>query len=131
MKRGFIAAGAILALVTGVFVAITYFRGVPPFSMTFLLIMLILGFAFILVQGYRRITTFRTRLMSSAISLVLAGYFVGVAVGPLASARLRIAVVIPLIYGVLGVKLVWTDFRLWRWYLESQVADSKPPTDRS
>lgn len=93
-------------------------------SSGFFLIAIGAGIVFALVQTHRGKTTYRSRLVSSAISLSLAAYFIAEVVY---SATVMSPFLLPItvVYLLLAYRLVTTDLRMWRWFGERQ-GDSSP-----
>lgn len=91
---------------------------------------LIAGLVFTVVQGLRRRVNLLTRAASSAISLVLAGYFLSAAVYLLLPLKPSpyLAVLITL-YLILAYRLLGTDLRMWSWYRSKTLdgAGSRQP----
>lgn len=84
---------------------------------------LIAGLVFTVVQGHRKRVNFLTRATSSAISLVLVGYFLSASICLLLLLKPSpyLAVLMPL-HLILAYRLLRTDLRMWSWY-RSRILD--------
>jgi cytochrome bd-type quinol oxidase subunit 1 len=86
------------------------------FSSYALMAMLIIGFAFAIIQGARKKLTYRMRMVSSSISLVLAIYLIVVGSMYILSGTMLIP--LGLLSLLLAYRLVRTDVKTWQWFRE-------------
>ncbi len=95
----------------------------PTIPLGLLFAGLIAGLVFTVVQGHRKRVNFLTRAASSAVSLVLAGYFLSAAIYLLLPLKPSpyLAVLMPL-YLILAYRLLRTDLRMWSWYRSAHPA---------
>lgn len=116
-EMGLLAREIGLAFVTTVAFLGMHALQSPAIPFGLLCAALIAGLVFTIVQGHRRRVNLLTRAASSAISLVLAGYFLSAATYLLLPLKPSpyLAVLIPL-YLVLTYRLLGTDLRMWSWY---------------
>ena len=79
--------------------------------------MLALGFAFIFIQVSRKELTYRMRLVSSGISLSLAGYLIVMGVMHVFTG-IQSYIIVSLFGFLVAYRLIRTDLKTWRWFRE-------------
>jgi len=113
----------ILAAISGAFFGLRELWVKGPIPWDFFLIALGAGFVFALVQAHRGRNTYWSRLISSAISLSLAGCFIAEAAYSVTVVNM-VASPIFIVYVLLAYRLVTTDLRMWRWFKGREVGPS-------
>jgi hypothetical protein len=86
-------------------------------SSHFLGAMILVGFAFTLIQGTRKRLTYRMRLISSAISLTIAINLIAMGVMYIVT-KMTVFVMLGGLSLFLAYRLVRTDIKTWRWFRE-------------
>jgi predicted cobalt transporter CbtA len=80
------------------------------------ILVLAIGFTLVLIQRRRKHSAFRTRLVSSGISMGLAGYLLVAALAPPAFGVTPAVTLNGVVYVLLALNLIRTDLGMWRWY---------------
>ncbi len=120
MRKGLAPALTCLALTAGFFLVLNTLLGYASFSLSFVIVVLTLGFAFVAVQGYRRTVSYRTRLASSAISMAMAGYFIAAGVDSFLTRPIQVSL-FSVVYLLLALSFVRSDMGMWRWFCETRL----------
>ena len=122
---GLLAREIGLALIISMLFLGTYAQQSPTIPFGLLCAGLIAGLIFTVVQGHRKRVNLLTRAVSSAISLVLAGYFLSAAIYLLLPLELSPYLAFPIpLYLILAYRLLRTDLRMWSWYRSRMLDES-------
>jgi len=87
------------------------------FSTYTLVVILVVGFAFTLIQGMRKRLTYRMRVASSVISAAIAVNLISVGVVYMRT-RMLVFVILGLVSLLLAYRTIRIDIRTWRWFRE-------------
>ena len=111
-------AGIAAVIIVALFLCMVFLGGLVPLPAAFLLMLLMSWTIFISIVGGKWRATCKTRLVSSVIWLVLAGYFIAPALESILGGWSAITAG-DIVYLLLAAVLIRTDLLAWRRFRET------------